>query len=343
VDFDPIIAVIFALFGAVFGSFLNVCIHRLPRRILLLDQLDGVAAEIEKSPSPQLLMHRDALRSEVRRMSIVAPASACPSCKTPIRPWDNIPILSWLILRGRCPRCKASISPRYLVVELATAALFLACYAQFGLALSALKFCIFGFLLIGLISTDAAWKLLPDALTLTGLLCGLALSLFVPVNDLAAQALPWLGLQLTHDGPWRLLSLAQSALGAAIGAAFMYGAAVLYMRARGYEGMGLGDVKLLAMIGAFLGATLTIFTIFAASIAGSLFGLATIVAVWLKRLHRYAQRHRSGAPRRAWRSAVAVYRYYQLPFGVFLGGVAVLAAFYGRTILEWYWRTFVGI
>jgi leader peptidase (prepilin peptidase) / N-methyltransferase len=145
---------------------------------------------------------------------------------------------------------------------------------------------------------------------------------------------------------WRLWSLADSLLGAAVGASFLYGAAAIYLRARGVEGMGFGDVKLMALIGAFLGTKLTVLTIFAAPLAGSLFGLSTVLAIWIKRLRRIEARNlserisdeaRSKARRRAWQSARLALRYYEMPFGVFLGGMALLSFVFGNQLLHWYW------
>jgi leader peptidase (prepilin peptidase)/N-methyltransferase len=278
-------------------------------------------------------------------ISVVTPRSACPKCKHGIALYDNMPVLSWLVLRGRCRHCKASISPRYLLIELLTGALFLACYWYFGLTLSTLKYCAFGFLLLGLIFTDAQTKLLPDKLTLPGLGLGLVLSLIVPVNDLVSQFLPAVvSLPLSGEFSGRMLSLLDSLLGAAVGAAFIYGAGAIYLRWRGTEGMGFGDVKLMAMVGAFLGIKLTVLTIFTASLAGSLFGITTVLVVWLKRTHRFAKATRLAeghTPRsRAWKSAQLVYRGYQMPFGVFLGSMALLALFFGDRFLRWYGRFF---
>jgi leader peptidase (prepilin peptidase)/N-methyltransferase len=303
---DPVLATsIFAL-GLAFGSFLNVCIYRLPRDL-----------------------------------SVVRPRSSCPRCDYRIRAYDNIPVLSWLILRGRCRNCTASISARYLMVEILTGAIFLACYAQFGFSLATVKYCVLGFLLLGLIFTDAETQLLPDKMTLPGLVAGLLFSLVVPVNDLASQLLPGLvSLPLSSDASWHLLSLADAVLGAVVGASFIYGAGAIYLRARGVEGMGFGDVKLMAMTGAFLGVRLTIFTLFTASIAGSLFGLSTVLAVWIKRTRRRISRHHeslSQARRRAWESAAIALRRHHLPFGVFLGSMAMVALFYGNSFLHWYW------
>ncbi|HSZ61734.1 MAG TPA: prepilin peptidase [Terriglobales bacterium] len=352
VDIEPILApAIFAL-GLSFGSFLNVCIYRLPRA-----------------------------------QSVVTPRSACPRCGDLIPLYHNIPVLSWLILRGKCRACKQPISPRYLAIELATGLLFLACYSHFGLSLATLKCIVLGYLLLGLIFTDAETKLLPDAMTLPGLAVGILFSLVVPVNDLASRIIPGMvSPALRSEISWRIWSLSDSLLGAAVGASFLYGAAAIYLRARGVEGMGFGDVKLMAMIGAFLGTKLTVLTIFTASLAGSLFGLTTIFAVWIKRLRRiraHAAHHsapigpdmvspalasqdialpsaasaetaspadpvlaplatpiavRLSPRRRAWQSARLALRFYEMPFGVFLGGMALFSFVFGNRLLHWYWR-----
>ena len=303
---DPVLAIAIFAFGLAFGSFLNVCIYRLPLGL-----------------------------------SVVKPSSACPHCKRPIAFYDNIPVLSWLILGGRCRNCRTAITPRYLFVELLNALLWLACYWYFGWTLSLVKYCVLSFLLLGLIFTDAETKLLPDKLTLTGLVLGIAFSLLVPVNDLASQFLPGIvDLPVSSAIFGRILSLVDSLLGAAVGASFIYGAGAIYLRWRGAEGMGFGDVKLMAMVGAFLGVKLTVLTIFTASIAGSLFGISAILIVWMKRTHRFMKRlgNAQQARRRAWQSAQLVYRSYQMPFGVFLGGMALFAFFFGGRLLRWYGR-----
>jgi leader peptidase (prepilin peptidase)/N-methyltransferase len=303
---DPFLASAIFVLGLAFGSFLNVCIYRLP--------LD---------------------------LSVVTPRSACPGCKQPIAFYDNLPVVSWMLLRGRCRNCKTRISPRYLFVEVLTGALFLGCYAYSGFTLATLKYFVFGFLLLGLIFTDAETKLLPDKLTLPGLVLGVLFSLLVPVHDMASQFLPGvLNLPFSAEISARLLSLLDSLLGAAVGASFIYGAGAAYLRWRGTEGMGFGDVKLMAMVGAFLGIKLTVFTIFAASLAGSIFGLAAVLIVWIKRTRRFARRLASlqAARRRGWQSAQMVYRHYQMPFGVFLGSMALIALFAGNQFLSWYGR-----
>ena len=303
---DPVIASAIFFLGLAFGSFLNVCIYRLPRGL-----------------------------------SVVKPRSACPNCKHPIAFYDNLPVVSWLILRGRCRHCKTPISPRYWLIELLTACLWLACYWFFGSSFATLKYCTFSFLLVGLIFTDAEFKLLPDKLTLPGLALGILFSFLVPVNDLAAQFLgPRVHLPFSIAISLRLISLMDSLLGAAAGAGFIYGAGAIYFRWRHAEGMGFGDVKLMAMAGAFLGVKLTVLTIFTASLAGSLFGLWTVFAVWIKRTHRFMKRmaNAKAARQRAWQSAQVVYRNYQMPFGVFLGSMSVLAFFFGNRVLRWYGR-----
>jgi leader peptidase (prepilin peptidase)/N-methyltransferase len=303
---DPVIASSVFVLGLVFGSFLNVCIYRMPRGL-----------------------------------SVVRPRSACPQCGQPVRAYDNIPVISWLLLAGKCRHCKARISPRYLLIELLTGVLFFACYAHFGLSLAMLKCTVLGFLLIGLIFTDAETHLLPDKLTLPGLAFGLAISLFVPVNDLASLVLPGVfHSAVGSDVSWRLFSLVDAALGAAIGASFLYGIGALYLRWRGIEGMGFGDVKLMAMMGSFLGLRLTILTMAAASIAGSLFGLWTVLVVWIKRTQRRKRIfHEPGAVARkhAWASAQIALRRYQMPFGVFLGSAGLIAFLFGQQFMRWYW------
>ncbi|HKM47348.1 MAG TPA: prepilin peptidase [Terriglobales bacterium] len=319
---EPILAAAIFALGLCFGSFLNVCIYRLPLG-----------------------------------KSVVAPRSACPHCGNLIPLYHNLPVLSWLILRGKCRSCKQPISPRYLVVELLTGLLFLGCYAHFGLTLAALKCVVLGYLLLGLIFTDAETKLLPDAMTLPGLALGIGFSLLVPVNDLASRIMPGLvSPVMSSDISWRLWSLADSLLGAAVGASFLYGAAAIYLRVRGEEGMGFGDVKLMALIGSFVGTKLTVLTIFASSLAGSLFGLSTVLAVWLKRRRRNLapanlsrisstrtpsiswDEARIKARQRTWHSALLALRYYQMPYGVFLGSMALLSFLFGDRLLHWYWR-----
>jgi leader peptidase (prepilin peptidase)/N-methyltransferase len=309
------LATAFFLFGLVFGSFLNVCIYRMPREI-----------------------------------SVVSPRSACPACEAPIAGYDNIPVLSWLILGGKCRQCKAPISARYAGVELLTGLLFAFSYLSAPAMarlitkqwpidvtanehLIAAKLCVLSFLLIGLIFTDAETKLLPDLLTKPGMVVGFVFSLLVPLEGPAHYFLP------SVDN-WRILSLINSIAGAVLGSAFIWGVALLYEAVRGVEGMGRGDVKLMALIGAFLGVKLTLLVLLLGSLIGSLFGVLLILWVWLKRLLRRRRTHRTEAAgmsrSRAWSSAILIYRNFEIPFGVFLGTAALLSAFWGTALVQWY-------
>lgn len=239
-----------AAYGMVFGSFLNVVVHRLPRG-----------------------------------MSLLRPGSHCPACGTPVRWFDNVPVLSYLLLGGRCRACRVAISPRYPLVELASGALTVAVVARFGLTLQGLEAMLLVMLLLPLAFIDLEHHLLPDVLTLPGIAVGLAGSLvggLVPLFD--------------------------AATGAAVGAAVPYAVIVIYRWLRGAEGMGLGDVKLLAMIGAFLGWRGVLLTLGLAATAGALLGL-TLIALGRGR------------------------RDTELPFGTFLAFAAMIVLFAGNRLL----------
>jgi leader peptidase (prepilin peptidase)/N-methyltransferase len=291
------------LFGLMFGSFLNVCIYRLPRGL-----------------------------------SVVRPRSACPACEAPIAAYDNIPVLSWFILGGRCRSCRVRISPRYWIVELLTGLLFVASLLKFGPGLEAVKYCAFCFLVLGLIFTDADLKLLPDDLTLPGLGLGLALSLFIPVDGFAASLLRPALDGVSGDIAWRVASFANGLIGAAAGGLFIWGIGEAYFRVRGIEGMGFGDVKLMAMIGSFLGIKLTVLTIMFGALGGSIAGFAAMIVVYRKRGRRWRERgHGPAVARdRARASARLLLRHYEMPFGVFLGAASLLAAFFGKPLVDWY-------
>lgn len=266
-------AVVFCL-GLVIGSFLNVCIVRIPSG-----------------------------------KSIVRPPSACPKCGAQIRPYDNIPVLSWLLLRGKCRGCKTKISAIYPAVELLTALLFLGCYLAFGLTVDALKWAIFSALMVVLVFTDLRERILPDVVNFSGFAIGLVLSFFTMPSDGAAQ---WIANRLfSFPPPQPILSFADALLGAALGSGLLWLVSEGYFRIRHREGMGLGDVKMMLLIGAFLGPKLTLLTILAGSLLGSILGVAFIVA------------SRKG-------------RDYELPFGTFLGIAAVLVMFFGGPIVQWY-------
>jgi len=268
------IAFIIFVFGLIIGSFLNVCILRIP------------VAE-----------------------SVVLPPSHCPSCGMPIKPYDNIPVVSWLVLAGRCRKCKARISAMYPMVELGTGLLFLACYLVFGIKAEALKWAIFAALLIVLTITDLRERILPDKVNFVGFGLGLLLSLFTrPVDGTAL----WLANHLfTYPPPEAALSFADALIGAGVASGLLWLVVEGYFRARGREGMGLGDVKMMAMAGAFLGLQRALLTILLGSLLGSIIGIAVIAI------------GRKG-------------RDFELPFGTFLGAGAMLVVFFGSPALDWY-------
>ena len=269
-----LIGIFAALFGLVIGSFLNVCIVRIP---------EG--------------------------KSIVMPASACPKCGAAIKPWDNIPVVSWLLLGGKCRGCKQPISWMYPVVELLTGGLFLGCYLAFGLTTEALKWAIFSALLVVLVFTDMRERILPNVINYSGFAAGLLLSLVTKPSDGVAL---WIANRVfDFPPPAPVISLADALLGAAFGSGLLWLVAELYFRLRKREGMGLGDVKMMLMAGAFLGLKRTLLTILAGSVLGSVLGLAFMLA----------KRKESD---------------YELPFGTFLGMAAVLAMFFGTPLLNWY-------
>jgi len=309
-ELAPFLAFATFLFGLAFGSFLNVVIYRVPRG-----------------------------------KSVVAPASACPGCGSAIAPYDNIPVLSWLFLRGRCRKCKMRISARYLLVELLNALLFLAMFLRFGPTLATIEFCIFSFLLLGLIFIDAEHKLLPDRLTLLGLAIGLIFSFFVRVPYFLTLFVParWFSI-LPPYFAGQLLSFGEALFAAGISALLLFVVGEAYYRIRKVEGLGFGDVKLMAMVGAFLGIKLSLLVIFAGSLLGSLFGFAVILYIWRKRAQRWRELRKmapSQARRRAWRSVPIAYQRFQIPFGVFLGSMAIAAVFFGDELIRWYWGLFL--
>jgi leader peptidase (prepilin peptidase)/N-methyltransferase len=249
----PLLGLVFAgAFGAIVGSFLNVCIHRLPLEA-----------------------------------SIVWPSSACPHCKRELSWYENIPVASYLVLRARCRTCKAPISVRYPFVEALTCAMFVAAWWYYGPGPLLASRLVLGCALIVLFAIDLEHHLLPNVITLPGIVVGFAFS-------------------LVTDPGW-----IASLIGMLAGGGVLYLVAVAYFRIRHEEGLGMGDPKMLAMIGAFLGWKLTLLTLLAASLTGSVIGLSLIVAG---------------------RGSMK----YALPFGCFLAVGAVLSATMGQPILDWY-------
>ena len=244
--------VMLALFGLVIGSFLNVCIHRLPQR-----------------------------------KSIVSPGSQCPGCAYVLRWYDNIPVVSYLLLGGRCRGCKARISPRYPIVELITMAVFVVHGLVFGLDILLVPRLLFACAMIVLFAIDLEHHLLLDVITLPGIVVGLAFSLLLPPG------------------------IRSAAIGVLVGGGILWLIGEAYYRYAGQEGMGGGDVKMLAMIGAFLGWKLAVVTLVFSSLAGSIVGLAVLAS-------------RRGGMK------------YALPYGTFLAVGALVASLFGDQIVAWY-------
>lgn len=231
-------------------------------------------------------------------MSTVTPRSRCPGCGAPIRALDNLPVLSFLLLGGRCRACGAPISWRYPLLEMATALLFAGCAIAYGLSLQALMAAVFGCLMIVLAMIDVDHMILPDALTWPAVAVGLLLQPF----------LPWARL---WEGPWG--AWAGAALGALLGAGILLAVWAAWYLIRHEEGMGLGDVKMLAAIGAFLGWKGVLVSLFFAALSGALVGLALM----------------------AWGSLGAKAK---LPFGAFLALGGLVALFAGEPIVQAYAR-----
>ena len=238
--------------GLAIGSFLNVVVHRLPRG-----------------------------------ESLVSPGSRCPACSYALRALDNVPVFSYAALRGRCRKCGVRISPRYPLVEIATAALFVLHYAVFGWTPLLAVRLLFAAAMVALFVIDLEHHLLPDAITLPGIGAGLIASLVLPPG------------------------IRDAVIGTVIGGGVLWLIGEAYFRYAGEEGMGGGDVKMLAMIGAFLGWELVIVTLVFSSIAGSVIGLLLIAT-------------RRGGMK------------YALPYGTFLAIAAVVASLYGAHIVRWY-------
>ncbi len=275
----PFFYVVIGLFGGIIGSFLNVVIHRLPRE-----------------------------------ESIVFPNSRCPSCKKPIAFYDNIPVLSYLLLGGRCRSCKAQISPRYPAVEALTAALWLAVFWRDGLSYVLPFDLVFVTAIVALVFIDAEHMILPNAITYPGMVFSLVARLAVPF----LMGRPYFDdLPMLLNGPLAGMPVwAASIIGAVIGA--LVGGGSLWLmgwaweKLRGVEAMGLGDVKMMFMVGAYLGWRLTILNIFLGVLSGSFIGIALMMRQGKRDMQML------------------------LPFGVFLGIGAIVALLIGAPIVEWY-------
>ncbi|MCU1267581.1 MAG: hypothetical protein JWM21_3899 [Acidobacteria bacterium] len=275
----PFLFIITGVFGAIIGSFLNVVIHRLPQE-----------------------------------ESIVFPNSRCPSCTAAIAWYDNIPVLSYLLLRGQCRSCKTGIAIRYPAVELLTALLYVAVTWRDGLSLALPFDLIFVSALVALIFIDAEHMLLPNAITYPGVIFALVARLVIPLGGGAPHFddLEPLTRGFLHGMPLWAASVIGAVIGGLIGGGSLWLMGWTWEKLRGIEAMGLGDVKMMFMVGAYLGWRLTILTIFFGVLSGSLIGIALMVRQGRRNMQML------------------------LPFGVFLGIGAIAALLIGSQVVVWY-------
>jgi len=275
----PVACALMGVLGAMIGSFLNVVIHRLPRE-----------------------------------QSIVFPNSTCPRCHAKIKAYDNIPIVSFLILRGQCRSCGAPISPRYPAVEALTAFLFAAVTWHDGWSFALAFDLAFAASILALIFIDAEHMLLPNAITYPGILFALITRAVIPhfAGPNHFDDLPQLITLFPPAYPAWTVSLIGAAIGALAGGGSLWLMGFLWEKLRGVEAMGLGDVKMMLMVGAYLGWRLTILTILISALSGSLAG----VSMMLRRGSRHMQ--------------------MILPFGIFLGIGSIVSLLIGARIIEWY-------
>lgn len=267
------IQTIVALFGLIFGSFLNVCILRVPRR-----------------------------------ESIVAPGSHCPACRHGIRWYDNIPVLSFMLLRGRCRDCGKQISLLYPLVEIVTAVVFLLEFWRYGLTPEFVKGLAFAMLMIVLIFTDLRERRIPHRISVPGIALGVAFSFWVSVDN---RPVGWILAQWRIFPAPLLLSLLGALAGAIIGGGLFFAVGEIFYHLRHKEGLGFGDVMLMLVVGTFLGPPLTLMTILLGSLLGSFVAIPLAFA----------------APK---------FRNYQWPYGTFLGAAAIYASIGGSSLLHAY-------
>jgi len=272
-----LIAALAGLVGLTVGSFLNVVIHRLPR--IMEREWQHQCAELRGEAPPA---------KETYNLAI--PRSKCPHCGHPIAAWENIPVISYLLLKGRCSSCKAGISPRYPIVEFTTALLSAWTAWHFGPTLATLGALVFLWSLIALTGIDFDTQLLPDSITLPLIWLGLIFNLFGTYTDLGSAV-----------------------IGAIAGYLSLWTVYWLFKLATGKEGMGYGDFKLLAAIGAWLGWQILPMTILLSSLVGAIVGIALILLA----------RHGRNVP---------------IPFGPYLAAAGLLAMFWGQDLTQAYLR-----
>jgi leader peptidase (prepilin peptidase)/N-methyltransferase len=271
------------ILGACIGSFLNVVIYRVPNEL-----------------------------------SIVLPNSACPNCKTSIRPYDNIPILSWLLLGGKCRNCKKPIAWRYPAVELLTAIVFVLTYWQIGLTPFLPVALIFVATMIALVFIDSEHMILPNVITYPLFVLAVAVRIVFPIvfggefSDMSYAPISQL-----QGYPLWVVSLAAAVLGALVGGGSLWLVGALWKLLRGVDAMGLGDVKMMFAVGALLGWRLTILTIFLGAFSGAIIGVMMIAKQKTKDMQA------------------------QIPFGIFLGIGAIISMLVGDQLISWYMASFI--
>lgn len=260
--------------GLLVGSFLNVVIYRVP--VMLEREWRAQCAELAQTaapgspavatPSPATAnAPAVAATSPAPPFNLIVPRSTCPKCQAPITALQNIPVISYLFLRGRCARCRAAISPRYPLIEALTGVLSALVAWKFGYGAPALAALVLTWFLIALTFIDVDTQLLPDSLTLPLLWLGLATSALLPAGSLATGSLTTLPVDL-HD----------SVIGAMAGYLSLWGIYHLFKLLTGKEGMGYGDFKLLAAIGAFLGWRMLLPTVLGAAVVGAVVGIVIL-------------------------------------------------------------------
>ncbi len=261
--------IIFFILGLIVGSFLNVCIYRIPRSL-----------------------------------SIVSPPSACPGCNAPVRPWDNIPLLSYILLGGKCRNCKGPISFRYPLVELLNGVLYWSVVTSFGLGWHVPLFCAFVSALVVITFIDLDFQIIPDSITLPGIIIGLLSASFLLPDPFSVHRF---ALNLSVVG------FKNSLAGLLFGGGLFYLIAELGRRITKTDALGGGDIKMMALVGAFMGWKSILLTTFIGSLSGSLVGIFLMVAKG------------KGSKSR-------------IPFGPFLALGALATLFFGNVILQWYFR-----
>ena len=280
-----IFGLVFALaLGAIVGSFLNVVIHRVPNDL-----------------------------------SIVFPSSTCPKCQSPIKPYDNIPVLSWMVLGGKCRNCKASISARYPAVELLTGVIFALVTWQIGFNVFLPIALIFAAVMVSLIFIDAGHMILPNVITYPLFVFALLVRLIYPIafgpgyfSDINYAPATWMA-----GYPEWAISVACGLAGALAGGGSLWLVGEVWKRLRGVEAMGLGDVKMMLGVGMLLGWRLTLLSIFLGAFSGAVIGILMIA----KQKDRNMQA--------------------QIPFGIFLGTGSLLALLFGEPLIAWYASRFL--